>query len=47
MEEEIELHSYTVSAEFEITACSEEEAEEFFMDGSLISVVHIEDNGPI
>ncbi len=47
MEEEIELHSYTVVAEFEITACSEEEAEEFFMDGSLITVHDIEDNGPV
>ena len=47
MEEEIELHSYTIVAEFEVTACSEEEAEEFFMDGSLIAVHDIEDNGPV
>lgn len=47
MEEEMKLHSFTVVAEFEITCYTEDEAEEWFTDGSIISVLDIQDNGPI
>lgn len=46
MEEEMKLHSFTVSVDYEITCYTEEEAESFFESGSPI-VVHVEDNGPI
>lgn len=45
-EEEMKLHSFTVSVEYEITCYTEEEALEYFSSGSE-SIVHIEDNGEI
>lgn len=47
MEEEMKLHSFTVVVEFEVTCYTEEEAEEYVMDGSPVSILDIQDNGPI
>lgn len=46
MEDELKLHSFTVSVDYEITCFTEEEAESFFENGSP-TIVYIEDNGPI
>lgn len=44
--EDMKLHSFTVSVDFEITCYSEEEAREFCLDG-IPNIIHVEDNGAI
>lgn len=46
IDEDIELHSFTVSVDYEIVCCTEEEAAEFYESGTAY-IVHIEDNGEI
>lgn len=45
-EEEMKLHSFTVSVEYEITCYTEEEALACFSSGSE-NIIHVEDNGEI
>lgn len=44
--EEVKLHSFTVSVDYEIVCYSEEEAMEYFQSG-VENIVHVEDNGEI
>lgn len=46
MEEEMKLHSFIVSVDYEISCYTEEEAESMYSSGCPV-VVHIEDLGPI
>ena len=45
-EEEMKLHCFTVSVDYEITCYTEEEALACFSSGSE-NIVHVEDNGEI
>ena len=45
-EEEMKLHSFTVSVEYEIVCFTEQEAIAYFSSGSE-NIVHVEDNGEI
>lgn len=46
MNNEVKLHSFTVSVDYTIECYSDEEALAFFDTAEPI-IVHVEDNGPI